>query len=208
MKRAAIAAIDGVYQVHRSAGDPGPARGGRPPNQRPLGHQLHSAQAVISCGAKHAIFNLLMALVDEGDEVIAPSPYWVSYPDMAGLCGGKFVAAPVEEWNFHLDLKAIEQKITQRTRVLILNSPNNPTGAVYDREELAEVVALCAKRGVFILSDEIYEKLVYPAPGGAPREFISAAVFAKEFPDTIAVVSGCSKTYAMTGWRIGWARRT
>lgn len=164
------------------------------------------SEIVISCGAKHALYNLLQALVDEGDEVLLPSPYWVSYPDMIALAGGKAIPVPCKRPDFHLDLAALEKAITPRTRILLLNSPNNPTGAVYTESELRGALELCRKHNLFVVSDEIYEKLVYPSLSAGARKFASIATIAgRENRDRVAVVNGCSKAYAMTGWRIGYA---
>lgn len=206
-KAAAVKAIgEGFTKYTDASGMPELRKAVADKFARENGVSYAPSEIVISCGAKHALFNLLQALVDDGDEVLLPSPYWVSYPDMIGLAGGRTIAVPCRRPDFHLDLAALEKAITSRTKVLLLNSPNNPTGAVYGESELKAALVLCRKRGIFVVSDEIYEKLVFPAIGGAPRRFVSIATIAgRELRDHVAVVNGCSKAYAMTGWRIGYA---
>ncbi|MGE5592754.1 MAG: pyridoxal phosphate-dependent aminotransferase [Betaproteobacteria bacterium] len=163
---------------------------------------VYSPQEVlVSCGAKHSIFNAVFALCDEGDEVIIPSPYWVSYPEMVRLAGGVPVVVEGDIGNgFKVSASAIEKAITPRTRAMILNSPCNPTGSVYSRREIAEIAEVAVAHGVVVISDEIYEKLVY---GGA--EHVSIASLGPEIKQLAIVVNGVSKTYAMTGWRVGYA---
>jgi len=157
-------------------------------------------QVVVSCGAKHSIFNALMALVDPGDEVVIPSPYWVSYPEMVNLCGGipRFVKTAPKN-GFRVTAGELAAYISPKTKVLILNSPSNPAGSVYTREELSAIAELCASKKIFVISDEIYEKLIYDR-----LEHISIAGLHPEMRDLAVTVNGISKTYAMTGWRIGY----
>lgn len=158
-------------------------------------------EIVVSCGAKHSIFNALQVLCNPGDEVIIPSPYWVSYPEQVKSTGAKCVfSLTKEEDNFKLKVKAIADKISRRTKVIIINSPNNPTGAVYDSRDLKTIAELAVRKKIFIISDEVYEKLVY----GKTRH-ISIASFGHKIKDLTLVVNGVSKAYAMTGWRIGFA---
>lgn len=158
-------------------------------------------EVVVSCGAKHSIFNSLQVLCNPGDEVIIPSPYWVSYPEQVKSTGAKCVfALTKEEDNFKLKVKAIADKISRRTKVIIINSPNNPTGAVYDSRDLKAIAELAVRKKIFVVSDEVYEKLIY----GKARH-ISIASFGKKIKDLTIVVNGVSKAYAMTGWRIGFA---
>lgn len=156
---------------------------------------------LVSCGAKHSLYNIAQALYNPGDEVLIPSPYWVSYPDQVLLND----ALPVfietrEEDNFMLNPDALESKITKRTRSLILNSPSNPTGLTYDKKTLEVIAGIAIKHNIYIISDEIYEKLVYDGV-----EHISIASFSAEIKDRVIVVNGLSKSHAMTGWRIGFA---
>jgi aspartate aminotransferase len=158
-------------------------------------------QVVVGCGAKHVIYNALAATLNEGDEVIVPAPFWVSYPDMVVLHGGKpvFVASD-ERTGFKLVPQALEQAITPRTRWLILNSPNNPTGATYTAGELRALAEVLLRHPqVWLMTDEIYEHFVY---GGARH--VSLLALMPELASRALVVNGMSKAYAMTGWRIGY----
>ncbi len=158
-------------------------------------------QIVVGCGAKHAIFNAVMVLCDEGDEVIIPAPYWVSYPEMVKISGGvpKYIQTRKEN-AFRLTPEQLEQAITPRTKLLILNSPSNPTGSVYPKKELEKIAEICVKRNIWVISDEIYEKLLY---GSEP--FVSIASLGKGIYDRTITINGVSKAYSMTGWRIGYA---
>lgn len=157
-------------------------------------------QVIVSNGAKQSCFNAIMATCGPGDEVLIPSPYWVSYPEMVRLAGADPV--PVEtrqENNWKLTPEEFENAMTPRTKMIILNSPGNPTGAVYTREELEALVAVALEEEILILSDEIYEKLVYD-----DAEHVSIASLSKEAYDLTITVNGFSKAYAMTGWRLGY----
>src|SRR5262249_33505870 len=150
---------------------------------------------------KHAVYNALQTLCEEGDEVLVPAPYWVSYPDMVRLAGAAPVAVPTSpERGFKATAEEIERAITPRTRLLILNSPSNPTGAVYSAAELRPIGQLLARRGVGAICDDIYSPLVY-----GKNRFASIAAVVPEMQELTIVVNGASKAYAMTGWRIGWA---
>lgn len=158
-------------------------------------------EIIVSCGAKHSLYNIAQALYGPGDEVIIPSPYWVSYPDQVLLND----AAPVivktyEEDSFMIRPEALEAAITKKTKALILNSPSNPTGMIYDRKTLEAIAALAVKHNFYVVSDEIYEKLVYDG-----NEHISIASVSSEAKTKSIVVNGLSKSHAMTGWRIGYA---
>ncbi|MGB9877016.1 MAG: pyridoxal phosphate-dependent aminotransferase [bacterium] len=162
------------------------------------GLEYDKREIIVSPGAKFVIFSALYALLEEKDEVLLPSPYWVSYPEQIRMAGGKPVVVETsEEKNFKLEVEQLERAKTKRTRVLILNSPSNPTGAVYGREELSKIAEWCCENDVFVISDEIYEKLIYDT------EHISIASFPGMKERTL-VVNGMSKTYSMTGWRIGY----
>lgn len=159
-----------------------------------------SSQIVISNGAKHSLYNSLMAICNPGDEVIVPLPYWVSYPELVKLVD----AVPVlvenkEENNFKYTKENLEKAITNKTKAIIINSPNNPTGVVYTKEELEMVAEIAVKNDLIVISDEIYEKLVY---GGVKH--ISIASLNDEIKKRTIVINGVSKAYAMTGWRIGY----
>lgn len=158
------------------------------------------AQILVSTGAKQSLANAMLALVDDGDEVLMAVPYWVSYPELVKLAGGVPVylnGSPDNQYKMTPEL--IEQHITPRSKILIINSPNNPSGTIYSREELVAIAQVCKAHNLIIISDEIYEKLIY---GGIRHESI-AAVSQDAFDRTI-VVNGVSKAYAMTGWRIGY----
>jgi aspartate aminotransferase len=164
------------------------------------GIELAPTQVLVSTGAKQSLFNLFMALLDPGDEVIIPAPYWVSYPDMVLLAGGVPVVLPTRAQDgFAPSSAALEAAMTDRTRAVVLNTPSNPTGAVYSAESLRAIGALCARRQVLVVSDDIYRSLVY---GGA--SYASIARAAPEVAPYTVLVDGVSKTYAMTGWRIGF----
>lgn len=156
---------------------------------------------IVSCGAKHSLYNIAQALYGPGDEVIIPSPYWVSYPDQVLLNDANPVFVKTyEEDSFMLMPDVLESKITKKTKAIILNSPSNPTGLTYDKKTLEAIAEIALKHNVCIISDEIYEKLVYDG-----TEFISIASLSKEIKDRTIVVNGLSKSHAMTGWRIGYA---
>ncbi len=154
-------------------------------------------EVLVSTGAKQALFNVIMSLVDPGDEVIVPVPYWVSYEEMVKLAEGKCVF--VNSKNFKLDPDDLEAAITPKTKMLLLNSPSNPTGAVYEESELKKIAAICVKHGIWVVSDEIYEKLIYD------KKHVSIASLNDRIKKLTIVINGVSKTYAMTGWRIGFA---
>ena len=159
-----------------------------------------AGQIVVSNGAKHACYNAILATCQPGDEVLIPSPYWVSYPDMVRLAGADPVIVPTMERNgWKMSADDFKNAMTPRTKMLIMNSPCNPTGAVYTREEMEKIVAVAAEEDIYILSDEIYEKLVYD-----DVKHVSIASLSKEAYDLTITVNGFSKSYAMTGWRLGY----
>ena len=165
--------------------------------------RLHyeKSQILISCGAKHTLYNLAQALFEAGDEVLIPSPYWVSYPDQVMLNDATPIFVPTrEEDGFQLDKTQLERLVTARTKALILNSPGNPTGAVYDRRTLEAIAEVALRRGLLIVSDEIYEKIIYDG-----IEHVSIASLGADVQAQTIVVNGVSKAYSMTGWRIGYA---
>jgi len=158
-------------------------------------------QIVVSNGAKHSINNIFQALCEEGDEVLIPAPYWLSYPAMVNMAEATPVFVPtIKENNFKLTEKDLESKITKKTKCLVLNSPSNPTGSVYSRDELNMVARVAVKHKFFVMSDEIYEKLIY-----GNTKHVSIASLGKEIKDLTITVNGVSKSYSMTGWRIGYA---
>lgn len=158
-------------------------------------------QIVVSNGAKQSLFNAFMVLLDEGDEVIVQAPYWVSYPEMIKLAGGvPVIVETTEATGFKMTPAMIQAKLTPKTRAINLNSPSNPTGAVYTRAELQAIADLAVEHDLVIVTDEMYEKLVY-----AGAEHVSIAALGPEVYERTVTVNGHSKAYAMTGWRIGYA---
>ncbi len=162
--------------------------------------QYDSSQIVVSCGAKHSIFNALFALLNKGDEVIIPSPYWVSYPEMVNLFEGKprFIET-LPKNDFKIAIRDLEKYVNYKTKAIILNSPSNPTGCVYSEEELRQIAKICVKNKIFVISDEIYEKIIYDN-----QRHVSIASFGKDIYDLTVTVNGLSKSHSMTGWRIGY----
>ncbi|HET7481713.1 MAG TPA: pyridoxal phosphate-dependent aminotransferase [Actinomycetota bacterium] len=168
--------------------------------ERDSGLKVAPAQVVVANGGKHALFNAFMSIVDPGDEVLLPAPYWVSYPEMIRLAGGDVVALPTtEETGFRVTVDQLDAATTERTKALVFVSPSNPTGAVYPPEEVAEIGRWAVERGIWVITDEIYEHLVY-----GDAKFSSMPVLVPEILDRCIVLNGVAKTYAMTGWRVGW----
>jgi aspartate aminotransferase len=168
--------------------------------KRDNGLDYEPADVLVSVGAKHTLFNLVVALVNPGDEVLVPSPYWVTYPEQVRLLGGVPVEVPTTEASgFDLDPDRLHTAVTPRTRLIVLNSPNNPTGAVFSRAALEAVARLAVERGLWIVSDECYEALTFEG------RHLSIASFGPEIKARTITVNTCSKAYAMTGWRIGYA---
>lgn len=164
------------------------------------GLEYEPSQIIVSNGAKHSIFNACYALVDEGDEVIIPAPYWLTYPEVVKVCGGvpKYLECKKEN-KFKFSAEELKAAITPKTKMLIFNSPSNPTGAVYGESEVRAIAKVCEEANIFVLSDEIYEKLCYN--GVKP---FSIAACSEKMKDLTVTVNGVSKSYAMTGWRIGY----
>ena len=157
-------------------------------------------QIVISTGAKSSLYHAICAIIDDGDQVILPSPYWLTYPELVGLAGGETVFVKTDNTtDYKMTASQLKSAITDKTKALILNSPNNPTGSVYTKEEITEIAKVCEENGLFVISDEIYEKLVY---GGV--EHYSIASVSDYMKEHTIIINGVSKSYAMTGWRIGY----
>ena len=169
--------------------------------KRDNGLEYKPGQIVVGCGAKHSIFNAVMVLCDVGEEVIIPAPYWVSYPEMVKIAGAtpKYIQT-TQTANFKITPDQLKAAITARTKLLILNSPSNPTGSVYSRKELQAIADICVDHKIYVISDDIYEKLLY-----TNEPFVSIASLGKEIYDLTVTVNGVSKAYSMTGWRIGYA---
>jgi aspartate aminotransferase len=169
--------------------------------QHDQGLTYSRSQIVVSCGAKHTLFNLALALFEAGDEVIIPAPYWVSYPEQLLVADATPVFLPTSEANnFAIDLSALKAIITERTKAIILNSPCNPTGSMYGRETLEGIAKLAIQHNLLVISDEIYEKMVYDG-----HQHYSIATVNPDMIQRTVIVNGVSKTYSMTGWRIGYA---
>ncbi len=155
---------------------------------------------VTTNGGKHALYNIFQAILDPGDEVLIPAPYWVSYPDMVYLCYSEPVIVPTEpENNFLVSTSLLEKYLTSKTKILVLNTPSNPTGCHYSQEQFDEIVKWAMDKGLFVVSDEIYDQLVYP-----PASPTSIAKWLKEYPEQIAIANGLSKSFAIPGWRMGY----
>ncbi|MDP8261850.1 MAG: pyridoxal phosphate-dependent aminotransferase [Candidatus Ancaeobacter aquaticus] len=168
--------------------------------ERDNGFSYEQNQIIISCGAKHSLFNVFFVLCDTGDEVLIPSPYWLSYPEMVKMAG----AVPVfvdgsEDAEFKVTVEQLEKAITPRTRALILNSPSNPTGSVYTKEELMKIADFAIEKNIYVISDEIYDKIIYE-----DNVYASISSYGQKIKDLLVIVNGVSKTYSMTGWRIGY----
>ncbi len=168
--------------------------------KRDNGLDYEPSQIIVSNGAKHSIFNACFAILDKGDEVIIPTPYWLTYPEVVKVCGGvpKYLVCPKEN-KYKFTPAELKAAITPKTKMLIFNSPSNPTGAVYSEEEVRAIAKVCEEAGIFVLADEIYEKLCY----NGVKPFSIASV-SEKMKDLTITVNGVSKTYAMTGWRVGY----
>ncbi|MFC1668357.1 pyridoxal phosphate-dependent aminotransferase [Chlamydiota bacterium] len=154
---------------------------------------------VVSCGAKHSLYNVFQVLCEEGDEVIIPAPYWVSYPQFVKLAGGMPIIIDTNEMNnFILTPEKLREHITDKTKIIVLNSPSNPTGAMYTKEQLSQIAQIAVEKNITIISDEIYEKIVYD------QVHYSIASLDNSVKELTVVVNGVSKAYSMTGWRIGY----
>jgi aspartate aminotransferase len=201
IKAAAIAALEaGFTKYTPSSGIPELRQAIAEKLQTDNQLNYRANQVVVSNGAKHSCYNAILATCQPGDEVVIPSPYWVSYPDMVKLAGADPVIVPTTERNsWKMRAEDFENAMTPRTKMLILNSPGNPSGSVYTREELQAIVDVATEEDIYILSDEIYEKLVYEG-----AEHVSIASISKEAYDLTITVNGFSKAYAMTGWRLGY----
>jgi aspartate aminotransferase len=161
-------------------------------------------EIVVNCGAKHSCFNAIMACCDAGDEVIIPAPYWTSYPEMVRAVGAEPVFVETkQENNWKMTAEEFDNAMTGSTKMIIINSPNNPTGAVYTKEELAAIGEVAASEDILILSDEIYEKLIY-----GESEHVSIGSISEEIQKLTITVNGFSKAYSMTGWRLGYTAAT
>ena len=167
---------------------------------RDSGLDVDPSQVLVTNGGKHAVYATLLTLVDEGDEVIVPAPYWTTYPEPIGLAGGTMVAVDCDETTgFKATVDMLEAARTPKTKAMIFVSPSNPTGAVYTRDEVVAIGQWAAEHGIWVITDEIYEHLTY-----GDHEFTSMPVAVPEMAERCVVLNGVAKTYAMTGWRVGW----
>ncbi|WP_369900337.1 pyridoxal phosphate-dependent aminotransferase [Bacillus manliponensis] len=165
-------------------------------------HITYDPSEIIVCnGAKHALYTLFQVLLDEGDEVIIPTPYWVSYPEQVKLAGGEPVYVEgLEENDYKITPEQLRKVITNKTKAVIINSPSNPTGMIYSKEELQQLGEVCLEHNILIVSDEIYEKLIY-----GDAQYTSIAQLSNELKEQTIIINGVSKSHSMTGWRIGYA---
>jgi len=168
--------------------------------KRDSGYEVTAAQVLVTNGGKHAVYNTFATLLDPGDEVLLPAPYWTTYPEPIRLAGGVPVVLPTDEsTGFRVTVDQLEAAVTDRTKVLMFVSPSNPSGAVYPPAEVEAIGRWAAARGIWVVTDEIYEHLTY-----GDHVFSSIATLVPELADRVVVLNGVAKTYAMTGWRVGW----
>ncbi len=183
-------AVDGIPELKKAVADK---------LKRENGLIYEPKHIIVSNGAKHSIFNLFQTIIDDGDEVIIPSPYWVTYPELVVYSGGKVVEIKTDDSsNFKITPEQLKNAITPKTKLLVLTSPSNPTGAVYSRDELVALSEVLKNTNVFVASDEMYEKLVYD------DKFISTASISEDMYNRTITINGLSKSVAMTGWRFGY----
>ena len=201
IKEAAIQALrEGFTKYTPVAGIPELIQAIREKLERDNNLSYSNSQIMVSCGAKEVLYNTFQAICNQGDEVIIPSPYWVSYPEQVKLAGGIPVFASLDfQRGMRLKRERLRQAISPRTKALVLNSPHNPTGGVFGLEELKEIAELAVTQDFLIIADEIYEKLIYEGT------HVSIASLGKEIEKKTITINGVSKTYSMTGWRIGYA---
>jgi aspartate aminotransferase len=167
---------------------------------REFGTEFQPSEVMATAGGKQAIFNAVVTLIDPGDEVLIPKPYWVTFPEVVVFAGGKPVYIETEETDFVLTPEQVERAITPRTKLIILNSPSNPSGRVLPPNDFRRILELTTERGIYVVSDECYLRFVYP-----PAEVFSAASLPAELRSRLCIAGSFSKTYAMTGWRVGYA---
>lgn len=202
IKKAAILALEEGFTKYTPVGGIDELKDAIATKLQEDNHLTYSrSQIFVSCGAKHTLFNLAQVLFEEGDDVLIPAPYWVSYPDIVVLSGATPVILPTKESEgFKLKREQLAKALTGRTKALILNSPSNPAGVTYTKEELNELADVLAESSALVISDDIYEKIRYDG-----TSFANMAMLNDEMENRTIVVNGVSKSYAMTGWRIGYA---
>ena len=197
---AAQALADGFTKYTPSSGIPELRQAVADKFQKGYGVEYEPSQVIVNCGGKHSCFNVIYATCEAGDEVIIPAPYWLSYPEMAKLAGAKpVILETTDATEFKVTPEQLHEAITPNTKLFILNSPSNPTGSVYTADEIKALGDVCVEKGVLIMSDDIYEKLVYDG-----AEFTSVTGFSEEHLAHTIIVHGLAKAYSMTGWRIGF----
>ena len=200
VKDAAIKAIEaGQTKYTASSGTPALKNAIAAKLERDNGLVYKPNQIIASAGAKHSIYNLMQALLQTGDEVLIPAPYWVSYPEQVKLAGAKPVIVPTDS-AFQITASVLERFVTAETKLIVLNSPSNPTGAVYEESTLRDIAELAVRYGIYVMSDEIYEKVLYDG-----RKPVSIASFGSAIKDLTITINGLSKSHSMTGWRLGYA---
>ena len=201
IKEAAVKALaDGFTKYTPASGTPELRAATARKFERENGLQYDPQQIIISCGGKHSCYNVMLACCQEGDEVIIPAPYWLSYPEMVKLAGATpVIVETTDDTEFKVTPDQLRDAINDRTRIFILNSPSNPTGSVYTPDEIRALGDVCVEKGVLIMSDEIYEKLIY-----GDTKFQSVAACSPEHQEHTIIVHGLAKAYSMTGWRIGF----
>jgi aspartate aminotransferase len=173
--------------------------------KRDSGFDVAASQVLVTNGGKHAVYNAFQVLCDPGDEVICPAPYWTTYPEAIALGGGVPVVIPTDETSgFRVTIEQLEAARTQQTKVLLFVSPSNPTGAVYPPHEIEAIGRWAVEHGIWVVTDEIYEHLTFTSAAGVDHEHASMPTLVPELADTCIVLNGVAKTYAMTGWRVGW----
>lgn len=201
IKDAAIKALeDGMTKYTPASGLPALKQAVCNKLKRDNGLDYEISNIVVSNGAKHSLMNIFTAICDPGDEIIIPTPFWVSYPEMVSMADGVpvFVETTADD-GFKVTVDKLDSVLTNRTRAIIINSPSNPTGMVYDKEELLAIAKWAVTHDLYIISDEVYEHLVYDG-----AQHVSLATFSEEIKEHTIIVNAVSKTYAMTGWRIGY----
>ena len=197
---AAQALADGFTKYTPSSGIPELRQAVADKFQKDYGVEYEPSQVIVNCGGKHSCFNVIYATCEAGDEVIIPAPYWLSYPEMAKLAGAKpVILETTDATEFKVTPEQLREAITPNTKLFILNSPSNPTGSVYTADEIKALGDVCVEKGVLIMSDDIYEKLVYDG-----AEFTSVTGFSEDHLAHTIIVHGLAKAYSMTGWRIGF----
>jgi aspartate aminotransferase len=189
--RTKYTAAGGVREIHRAIIDF---------YQRDFGTEYQPGQVMVTAGGKQAIFNAVVTLINPGDEVLIPKPYWVTFPEVVVFAGGTPVFIETEDTDFLLTAEQVEAAITPKTKLIILNSPSNPSGRVLPPGDFRRIMELTAERGIYVVSDECYLRFVYP-----PGEVFSAASLPADIRSRLCIAGSFSKTYAMTGWRVGYA---